>query len=319
MIDKEGPNTNQSFENSLKTTKTSKISTRSSSEKEPKRCLGGLCISELAHQPTFIESGHDQRGFFEQRPLSLRLSEDGDSVECLLGKTRVSAHVSANLVKPKPDRPFEGLFHVSSEINPLASSAFESGRSSEDEVQVARILEKTLTRGGVVDREALCILAGQIVWSIRMDLHFLNDQGNLLDCASIAAMAALQTFCRPDVSIVGEEVTLHSIHERVPVPLTLHHSPLCVTFAFFKLPTTVVLMDPSLLEEQLSIGTITLALNPQKEICVVNMSGGLPLDIEEVMRLVTTASKKVREIDESIKKLAAQQLSGIDLAAVQDR
>jgi exosome complex RNA-binding protein Rrp42 (RNase PH superfamily) len=48
------------------------------------------------------------------------------------------------------------------------------------------------------------------VWSIRLDVHFLDDEGNLLDCASIAAITALRHFRRPDVSVLGEEVTIVS-------------------------------------------------------------------------------------------------------------
>lgn len=87
-------------------------------------------------------------------------------------------------------------------------------------------------------------------------MHFLDDEGNMLDCASIAAMTALRHFRKPDVTVIGEEVTIvrtrclsypaypagsrhclalgqHSMAERVPVPLAIHHSPMCLTFAFF--------------------------------------------------------------------------------------
>lgn len=38
----------------------------------------------------------------------------------------------------------------------------------------------------------------------------LNHDGNLMDAASIAAITALCHFRRPDVSIVGEEITVVS-------------------------------------------------------------------------------------------------------------
>ncbi|WAQ92386.1 hypothetical protein PtA15_16A294 [Puccinia triticina] len=265
----------------------------------------------------------DQRTLFEQRPLSLSFAENGDSVDCSLGNTRVIAHVSASVTKPWSDRPFEGLFQVSSEINPIANFIYDTGRSSENEIQITRMLDKSLSRSGVIDKEALCILAGQMVWSIRLDLHFLNDEGNLLDCASIAAIAALQTFQRPDVTLVGEEITIHSLQERVPVPLTLHHTPICLTFGFFDLNGSSskpsVVLDPSYLEEQLSTGTITLALNPQKEICVANKSGGVPLSIDEIMNVVKVGSQKVKEVDQLIKQLITKRKAAVDLTAVQDR
>lgn len=38
----------------------------------------------------------------------------------------------------------------------------------------------------------------------------LNHDGNLMDAASIAAITALCHFRRPDVNIVGEEITVVS-------------------------------------------------------------------------------------------------------------
>lgn len=48
------------------------------------------------------------------------------------------------------------------------------------------------------------------VWQIRVDLHLLNHDGNIIDAASIAAIVALCHFRRPDVSVQGEEVTVVS-------------------------------------------------------------------------------------------------------------
>ena len=55
--------------------------------------------------------------------------------------------------------------------------------------------------------------------------------GSLVDCASISALAALAHFKRPDVTTDGEEIKVHSTAERDPIPLTLHHYPICVSFA----------------------------------------------------------------------------------------
>lgn len=46
------------------------------------------------------------------------------------------------------------------------------------------------------------------VWQIRVDVHMLNNDGNLMDASSIAAIAALCHFRRPDVAVQGEEVTV---------------------------------------------------------------------------------------------------------------
>jgi len=88
-----------------------------------------------------------------------------------------------------------------------------------------------------IDREALCILAGERVWHLRIAIHALADAGSLLDCASLACAAALRHFRRPEVEFLGaDDVIVHPPELRAPVPLALHHTPYCITFAFYRAP-----------------------------------------------------------------------------------
>lgn len=95
------------------------------------------------------------------------------------------------------------------------------------------MLEKALRRARAVDTEGLCIVAGEKVWSVRIDIKIINDEGNALDCSCIAAVCALLHFKRPDVSVEGDKVIVHSMAESNPIPLSVHHIPVCVSFAFF--------------------------------------------------------------------------------------
>lgn len=55
-------------------------------------------------------------------------------------------------------------------------------------------------------RAACCLLArpaGRKVWHLRVDLHVLDHQGNLIDACGLAALAALMAFRRPDVTVGG--------------------------------------------------------------------------------------------------------------------
>lgn len=67
-----------------------------------------------------------------------------------------------------------------------------------------------------MDREALCIVAGEKVWHLRLTLHFLSDSGNLLDCASLAAMTALRHFRKPEVEVSGEDIIVVSTYSPSP-------------------------------------------------------------------------------------------------------
>lgn len=40
----------------------------------------------------------------------------------------VLAQVTATIVKPREDRPYEGFLLINSEISPMASTVYESGR-----------------------------------------------------------------------------------------------------------------------------------------------------------------------------------------------
>lgn len=160
------------------------------------------------------------------------------------------------------------------------------------------------------------------MWQLRITIHCLADAGNLLDCACLAGIAALKHFRRPEIEVVGDEVTVvclshilsclhrilttssllqHPPSSRAPVPLSLHHTPFCITFAYFPSPshphTPTCLLDPSHLEQRLSTGTLSLALNAQRELCVVHKAGGLPLAPEEVLRAVEVAVGKARELE----------------------
>lgn len=71
------------------------------------------------------------------------------------------------------------------------------------------------------------------MWGVRVDINVLNHEGNILDCASIAALASLAHFRRPDVTCDGEEFVIHSVKQRDPISLVIHHYPICVTYSVF--------------------------------------------------------------------------------------
>ena len=74
-------------------------------------------------------------------------------------------------------------------------------------------MERNVKQSRFLDFETLCLRAGEKVWQIRADLNVLNYDGNILDCANIALVAAIAHFRLPEVSIEGEKVTIvNSLH-----------------------------------------------------------------------------------------------------------
>jgi len=76
-----------------------------------------------------------------------------------------------------------------------------------------------------IDTEALCIRAGEKVWAVNVNIHILDDGGNLIDAVSIATISALLHFRRPDVSITGDSVTIVCHPIAIPSPLAPNRSP----------------------------------------------------------------------------------------------
>ena len=161
----------------------------------------------------------DSRSLTQTRPLKLSFGENLGCAYVELGKTkfasstdytdsRVMAQVSASVVKPYEDSPFEGIFTISTEFSPMASSSFEPSRTGPYELLLSRTLDNTLRRARALDLESLCILAKKLVWSIRVDVHFLDHDGGLVDAACVAVIAALSAFRREDVEVRGEEVEI---------------------------------------------------------------------------------------------------------------
>ncbi|KZF21499.1 exosome complex endonuclease 2/ribosomal RNA processing protein-like protein [Xylona heveae TC161] len=244
----------------------------------------------------------DGRALDEFRGIDLKFGPEYGVADVRLGKTRVIARISAEVTTPFPDRKFDGVFTIVTELSPLASPAFEVGRQTEQEVILSRILEKAIRRSNALDTEALCLIAGQAVWSIRADVHVVDHDGGLVDASCIAVMAALKHFRRPDATVSGEgHLTVFTMAERVPVPLSLMHDPLCVSFSFYH-GGEVSLVDATLQEEQLREGELIISMNRHGEVCQLAKLGGVPVDALTLLSCTNTALVKVKDLTALINK-----------------
>jgi exosome complex component RRP45 len=69
-------------------------------------------------------------------------------------------------------------------------------------------------------------------------------------------------------------------------------------------------LDPILLEESLAHGTLSIALNAQGEICVLQKNGGVPLDQEEILRLIDIVVQRAREVDTLVERRLKEDWEG---------
>lgn len=232
----------------------------------------------------------------------------------LIFHCRVYVQVSAEVAQPNEDRKFDGIFTITAELSPMASPAFEVGRPTEHEVILSRMLEKAIRRSRAIDTESLCIVAGRKCWSVRADVHILEADGGLVDASCIAIMAGLQHFRRPDVSVDGDVVTVHTMEERVPVPLSILHNPICTTFNLY-LAGEAVLVDATQKEEQVSDAEMVITTN-DFELCQIAKLGGQSVRSDTVLRCVTIALANARQMNAMIKKKLAEDATRRDVGGL---
>ncbi|XP_008480800.1 exosome complex component rrp45 [Diaphorina citri] len=232
----------------------------------------------------------DGRRFHEFRKLDINFGREWGSCMVSLGETKVLAQVSCNMVIPKATRPNEGLLFINAELSPMASPQFETGRQTDTSVMINRFLEKCFKESKCIDLESLCVVAEEKVWNVRVDLNVLNYDGNLLGCCSIAALAALAHFRHPDVTSTGDQIIIHSAAEKDPIPMTILHYPVTISYAVFNGGEQIIL-DPTSTEEGGASAQIILAVNSYREICGLHLEGAALADPRFLLSLTKQAAE----------------------------
>ncbi|GLD92489.1 hypothetical protein PINS_up001048 [Pythium insidiosum] len=253
----------------------------------------------------------DGRELMQQRKIRVqfRRNDDQSQAEVQIGRTRVIANVHGEIVPPFPDRPTEGFLHFNVELSPMASQNFEVGRPSPLAIELARIVDRGIRECRALDTEALAIVAGEKVWSITCTIHVVDHGGNLIDCVSLAAIAAMMHYRRPEVSVQGSTTTVYRIDEHAAVPLSLHHIPISISFCFIErrdddTAEPIVFMDPTDREERITDGSMTFTFNSFRELCAVHKIGGASISTTEVLRCANIAAARVAELTEFLKEEA---------------
>ena len=131
------------------------------------------------------------------------------------------------------------------------------------------------------------------MWHVRATLHVLSQNGSLLTCSSISLLAALLHFRIPASEVRGGQLTVFNVLQRDPVPLALLHHPVCLTMACFPADGDVEsLIDPILVEEQVSTGEIVVGGNKEGEVLLIEKNGGTAVEGAVLMKYVESAVQK---------------------------
>jgi len=228
------------------------------------------------------------RGFREYREISVErdiIKRAEGSARVKIGDTEVLVGVKVELGEPFSDTPDKGVIITNAELVPLASPEFESGPPNENSVQLARVVDRGIRGSEAIDLKKLCVEEGEKVWIVFIDIHILDNDGNLVDAAALGAIAALLNIRIPNerYGLTGENT------------LPMRETPVAVTMAEVE---GNILVDTNFNEENAATSRLTVISNADGSLSGMQKSGSGGLKEEEIVEMVEVGIEKAREIRE---------------------
>lgn len=243
----------------------------------------------------------DGRGMTTHRRTQVVFEDTWGVARVNLGNTQVVCTVSSEIVEPSPDHGNEGHLVFNVQFPTLASPYF-TGQKTPQTTEISRTIERCIKDTHCVDAETLCIVAKERVWSILLDIRIINYDGNVVDACTLAALAALMYYRRPDVTVTNSGVTIHNELEKNFLPLRLGCIPITTTFALFNRPGVgdtsdpYVAVDPSLTEDLTADGMMTIATTPDQEVLCISSTGSSGYESELILQNSILAVEHARNI-----------------------
>jgi len=235
----------------------------------------------------------DGRAFDEYREISLEtgvIEKAEGSARVKIGNTQIVIGAKPQIGAPFSDTPNVGVLMTNTELLPMAAPNFESGPPDENSVELSRVTDRCIREGKVVDLDKLCIVPGEKVWMVFLDLHVVDYDGNLMDAAVLGSVAALMNTKLPTTKIEDDELILD--YDNM-IPLPINDTALMSTFA--KIGGEMII-DPSLEEEEVMVARLSVGITGDGSICAMQKGGEQPLNKEEILKAVSLAKIKTAEL-----------------------
>tara|TARA_Y100000310_G_scaffold221748_1_gene223364 strand:+ start:12118 stop:12939 length:822 start_codon:yes stop_codon:yes gene_type:complete len=227
---------------------------------------------------------------FRDIEIDVNLSKKAEGgAKVRIGETEVWVGVKMSVGTPYDDSPDQGNLMVTSELTPLSHQKYEYGPPKFPTIELGRLVDRGIRESGFLDLKKLCIVPGEAVWNIFIDVYSINDAGNLLDAAFIGALAALKSAKVPKYDEEKKQID-YDAEPASDFPLT---DKLPLNFSVYKIGDSI-LLDPSYEEEMAADGRLILAVIPGEpfKICSMQKSHTMDLSTDEFGQMLDMVSGK---------------------------
>ncbi|KAJ1727243.1 hypothetical protein LPJ61_004680 [Coemansia biformis] len=262
-------------------------------------------IHPVEFQRRFLsqETRHDGRAFGQFRETHVAkgtVSTAQGSSTVRIGDTTVVCGIKAEVSEPDVKTPDEGYLVTNVDLSPMCSARFRAGPPSES-AQVASEHVFRLFNQNVVDLKELCIESGQAVWVLSADIVCLRHDGNILDAAIVALMAALEDLKLPQAKIESGVVSADKSTGR---PLALRRRLFPATYTL--VDDAYLVADADDAEEQLATASVLVVVDERGRVANVWKRGAGPISRQSISQCVDVATGRVPKMAEVLDAAGGQ-------------
>ncbi|KAJ2839424.1 hypothetical protein FBU31_000703 [Coemansia sp. 'formosensis'] len=256
-------------------------------------------IHPVEFQRRFLSQStrHSGREFMQFRTLQIikgAISTAQGSATARLGNTTVVCGIKAEVCEPDVKRPTSGYLTTNVELSPMCSARFRPGAPS-DEAQVASEHIHRLSTH-LIDLTHLCIEGGRAAWSLSADIVCLKHDGNVLDAAVIALVAALEDLQLPRAEF--DSATGMVSAERTMCNVEVKKRLFPATFTL--VDDVYVVADADDAEEQMATASLVVVINGDGKLVNVWKRGSGVISKETIEQCVQAARVRMAEIAKAI-------------------
>lgn len=207
-----------------------------------------------------------------------------------MGNTSVVCGISAELSEPTVESPEKGYIVPNVVLSPLSNPKHKSGPPSDYAQSLsAKILLLLLSTSPELET-GLCVERGKCVWTLYMDIQFLNYDGNALDAAWLSLSTALSRMELPPIQY-NTDINRGVIIDGVPVKVPFQGENVYVCSFVGIDQGKYVLADPDEEEESLATETVIVAVDLERRLRYLYKSG-MDLKREDIKRCIELAGER---------------------------